>query len=153
MKLLITIAAIIFSTQVFSENVICRAEKYIQENEAIGMKTDANISFTLNKKTKELTNIIGHIFVQQVFIENEDIDIYNSYLGFFMFDKVSHNPNYRPIRYKDYTQFKKFDAIHTAGLENGMWGEFVRSTSTLKHFSLHSIQDFLNRLNNKILIN
>lgn len=125
MKLLIILAALTLSTQVFSEDVTCRSQKAIQENEPNGMNTDAEINFTVNRETKELTNILGHIFVQQVFIENEEIGVNNSYLGFFKFDKVSANPNYRPIRYKGYTQFKEFDAIHTAGLESGMWGVFV----------------------------
>ncbi|MEA9357281.1 hypothetical protein SHI21_13735 [Bacteriovorax sp. PP10] len=125
MKLLIILAALILATQAFSEDVICRSQKAIQENEPNGMKVDAEISFTVNKETKELTNVIGHIFVQQVFIENEEIGVNNSYLGFFAFDKLSSNLNYKPARYKGYTQFKEFDAIHTAGLESGMWGAFV----------------------------
>lgn len=125
MKLLIILAALTLSTQVFSEDVTCRSQKAIQENEPNGMKVDAEINFTLNRETKELTNVIGHIFVQQVFIEDEEIGVNNSYLGFFSFDKLSSNPNYKPIRYKGYTQFKEFDAIHTAGLESGMWGAFV----------------------------
>lgn len=125
MKLLLIFAALTLSSQVFSEEVNCRAEKSIQENETTGMKTDADISFTIDREAKVISNLIGHIFVQQVFIENEDIGVYNSYMGFFKFNDIPHNPNYRPIRYKGYTQFKEFDAIHTAGLESGMWGEFV----------------------------
>jgi len=125
MKFLIVLLLLGLSTQVIAENVTCRSEYAIQENEPDGMHVDSLLNFNLNRETKELTNLIGHIFVQQSFIENEDISIYNSYLGFFVFDKISSNPNYKPTRYKGYTQFKKFDSVHTAGLESGMWGEFV----------------------------
>lgn len=125
MKLLIILAALTLSTHAFSEDVTCHSQKAIQENEQNGMVTDAEINFTVNRETKELTNVLGHIFVQQVFIENEEIAVNNSYLGFFTFAKISANPNYKPTRYKDYTQFKEFDAVHTAGLESGMWGAFV----------------------------
>lgn len=132
MKSFLFVAALIFSTSAFSESITCRSDKAIQESEPNGLKVDAEINFELNKETKMLTKIIGHIFVQQSFIENEDISIENSYMGFFNFEGISSNPNYRPIRYKGYTQYKDFDAIHTAGLESGMWGAFtadLRSTS------------------------
>lgn len=130
MKFLIVLLMLGLSTHAFAENVSCRSDYAIQENEPNGMHVDAILNFTLNRETKDITNLIGHIFVQQSFIENEDIGVYNSYMGFFDFDKISYNPNYKPIRYKGYTQFKKFDAIHTAGLESGMWGEFVMDITT-----------------------
>lgn len=125
MKPLILFAALILSTQGFCESVICRSEKAIQESEANGLKVDAEIMFDLNRTTKEITKTIGHIFVQQFFIEDDPISVENSYMGFFSFLKLSYNPNYRPIRYKGYTQYKDFDALHTAGLESGMWGAFI----------------------------
>lgn len=125
MKLLIVLAALVLSSQAYTEDVTCRSEKAIQENEPNPMETDGKINFTLNRETKELTNVLGHIFVQHAFIEDDEIAVNNSYMGFFHSDKIASNPNYNPTRYKGYTQFKKFDAIHTAGHESGMWGAFV----------------------------
>ncbi len=125
MKFLIVLATLILSMRSFSEEVSCRSQKAIQEKESNAMNVDADLKFTVSRDTKEITNLSGHIFVQHVFIEDQEIAVNNSYLGFFKFDKLSSNPNYNPSRYKNYTQYKKFDAIHTAGLESGMWGAFV----------------------------
>lgn len=125
MKFLIVLATLILSSQSFSEDVTCRSVKAIQEREPGGMETDGDLHFTVNRETKEITNLIGHIFVQQVFIEDAEIALNNSYLGFFKFKTLTSNPNYSPTRYIGYTQYKKFDAVHTAGLESGMWGAFV----------------------------
>lgn len=109
----------------FSEPITCRSKMAIQENEPKALRVDAEINFDLDSVTKELTKTVGHIFVQQFYIEDEVISNENSYMGFFYFEKLSPNPNYKPIRYKDYTQYKVFNALHTAGLESGMWGNFV----------------------------
>lgn len=125
MKVVLLIAALALSPQVFSESVTCRSDKAIQESEPNGLRVNAEIHFELNRETKELTKSIGHIFVQQFYMEDEDISVENSYMGFFHFDSLTSNPHYRPIRYKGYTQYKDFDALHTAGLESGMWGAFI----------------------------
>lgn len=99
------------------------------------IKTDARITFDLNRSTKTISNVIGHVYVQTPYAEaHEEISTENSYMGFFQLASVSANPNYRPIRYIGHTQFKNFDAAHTAGQEDGMWGSFVVDLNTAPKF-------------------
>ncbi len=139
MKSLIVLAALTLSSQAFSSEVTCRAEKAIQpgfEN----MKADAQLEFKLDRETKTITELNGHIFVQNPYAEaNEEISTENSYMGFFKFDSLAHNENYRPNRYKGFTQFKEFDAVHTAGQESGMWGALVLDLSKADKFEARYI--------------
>lgn len=134
MKFTLFLLALLTSTLVYAEDISCRSMKAIQNDEPGGMKVDSELIINLDRETKIISKVVGHIFVQQSFIEDEPIGVENSYLGFFYLDSVASNPNYRPTRYKGYTQFKDFDATHTAGHESGMWGEFVmdltKSTET-----------------------
>ena len=125
MKCLVMLCALLFSSLSFAEIVTCFSDKAIQESEPKGMKVDAQINLVLDRSTKVISSIVGHIFVQSPFTENEDISVENSYMGFFNMNTLTHNPNYRPTRYKGFTQFKAFDALHSAGLESGMWGSFI----------------------------
>ncbi|MBC7429712.1 MAG: hypothetical protein H7336_13935 [Bacteriovorax sp.] len=124
MKSIIAVVALVLSTHAFAEQVICHAEKAIQPG--MEMKADAEISFDLNRDTSTLTNIQGHNFVQTPYAEaNEEINIENSYMGFFQATSLVATPDYRPFVYKGWTQFKGFNAVHTARSETGMWGDFV----------------------------
>lgn len=123
MKSFIALTALILSTQAFAERVTCHADTFVTSGEH--GKADAEISFELNRKTKTISNVKGHIFVQAIYAESEEINTEESYMGFFSFAKLAHNPNYRPLKYKGHTQFKNFDAAHTAGQESGMWGSLV----------------------------
>lgn len=73
----------------------------------------------------------------------ENLNDENAYVGHFQINSLDTNPNYRPRRYKDYFQFKKFNASRTTGNESGMWGEFVVEKAALlrraKRFLAHYI--------------
>lgn len=139
MKSLILLTSLLFSIPSFADIIYCYSDKAIQETGPKGMKVNAEINLVVDRSTKVITSIVGHIFVQSPFTENEDISTENSYMGFFNMDSLSHNPAYRPNRYKGYTQFKKFDALHTAGLETGMWGTFVMNLNGGEKFDARYI--------------
>ena len=48
----------------------------------------------------------------------------NAYMAMFDYN-ASENPDYRPVVYEGYAQFKDFDAVYTVGMESGMWGYLV----------------------------
>lgn len=138
MKSLIVLATLLLSTQSFAEQIRCRAESAVQHEQT--MKADAEISFELNIEEKTISKVIGHIFVQGAYVEHDQITVEDSYMGFFQFDSLASNSNYRPYKYKGYTQFKDFDAVHTSGQEDGMWGSFVVDlNSTEKKFDARYI--------------
>lgn len=139
MKSLLLLSLIAFSQSVLAESVTCRADKTIQPGFP-SIKTHAEITFDLDRTTKTISNAIGHIYVQSPYSEaHEEISTENSYMGFFKAASVSANPNYRPIRYKNYTQFKNFDAAHTTGQEDGMWGSLVLDLNSATPFDARYI--------------
>jgi hypothetical protein len=115
-----------------STKLKCATVKAFQVGEA-NMKADVNLTFELSstEKTHELKNIVGHIFVKSPYeSEKEEYTTEDSYLGFFKIDSLKSNSEYRPNKYKGYAQFREFNATHTAGLEDGMWGYFVLDVSS-----------------------
>jgi hypothetical protein len=125
MKSLLLLTTLLLSSQVFAnEQVTCRGSQAIQGGQS-NLSADAEITFNLDRAEKALTNFLGHIFVKSPFDEGNTISTENSYMGFFSIDSLSANPNYRPMRYKGFTQFAGVNATHTTGQEDGMWGEFV----------------------------
>lgn len=57
-------------------------------------------------------------------------DMDNAYKGRFAIQKLTENPNYRPRKYKNYSQFEDFDATDTDGsAERGMWGTLLLEKS------------------------
>lgn len=153
MKSLIALVALALSSQAFSEEVSCRAEKAIQPGFA-NMKADAQLDFALDRKTKTISKLVGHIFVQTPYAEtNEEISTENSYMGFFKFDSIASNPNYRPNVYKGFTQFKEFDATHTAGQEDGMWGSFVVDLNTADKFEAKYVFQAGDHMGGTVLLN
>lgn len=124
MKFLL-LSLLAFSHSVFAESITCRADKTIQPGFP-SIKTNAEITFDLDRSTKTISNLVGHVYVQSPYSEaHEEINTENSYMGFFKSESISANPNYRPTRYKNYTQFKNVDATHSTGQEDGMWGSLV----------------------------
>ncbi len=86
MKALIAISTLLLSSQVFAEKISCRAETFISSGEYA--KADAEITFDLNRKTKTISNVKGHVFVQAIYAESEVINTEEAYMGFFQFDRL-----------------------------------------------------------------
>lgn len=139
MKSLIALSSLLLATQAFSaEQVTCHAEKFLTSGST--GKADARISFELNVEEKTISKVIGHIFVQSTFSDDEVINVEEAYMAFFQIDSLSASENYKPLKYKGFSQFKDFDAAHTTGLEEGMWGQFVVDLkSTSKKFDARYI--------------
>lgn len=139
MKSLFFISLLAISQTIFAESVTCRADKTIQLGFP-SIKTSAEITFDLDRSTKTINKLNGHIFVQSPYYEaDEEISTENSYMGFFNAEVINANPRYRPIRYKNYTQFKNVDAAHTTGQENGMWGSLVMDLNNKAPFDARYI--------------
>lgn len=118
--------AILFTltSQAFAATkVTCSSEKTIQAGHD-HIDTFAKISFELERSGNNsvITNIVGHIFVKSPYEETNGFDPENSYMGFFKTDSLTANPDYNPRKYVGYAQFTNFDAAHTTGLEDGMYG-------------------------------
>lgn len=63
------------------------------------------------------------------------------YIGTFNIDSLTENPNYRPRKYRGYSQFRNFDATDTSeSAEPRMWGELlVRKDTSRGVFPAHYI--------------
>ena len=153
MKSLLLLSILALSQSLYAESVTCRAEKTIK-NGFSDMKTDAELTFDLNRATKTISNVLGHIYVQNPYAEaHEEISTENSYMGFFQITSTTANPNYRPLRYKKFTQFKNFDATHTAGEESGMWGTLVIDLTSTPKFEARYIFQAGDHMGGTVLFN
>lgn len=127
MKSLITIAILALSIQgIAAETIQCNAQKAIQYG-AGNLKADAELTFQLERNGTEsvIENVNGHVFVQSQFEDGNVINSDNSYMGYFKINSIKANANYNPLKFKDWFQFKDFNAAKTEGLEDGMWGTLV----------------------------
>lgn len=97
-------------------------------------KDDSELSFELNKNGNKsvATNIIGHVFVKSFYDETATFNTDNAYMGFFKTDKLAANPNYNPRKYVGYAQFENLNAVHTTGLESGMFGYLAIDVAGIK---------------------
>jgi hypothetical protein len=126
MKIYLSVLFLMTSLNLFSaEKIFCSAKKAMQSG-MNDMLAEADLNFEITKAGNEsrIENVVGHIFVKSPFEENTDsvFSTKDSYMGFFKIESLKANIDYRPKKYKGYAQFLKFDAVHTAGLESGMWG-------------------------------
>ncbi|MEK6705882.1 MAG: hypothetical protein AABZ06_08850 [Bdellovibrionota bacterium] len=116
----------------------CVAKGKSLANNGGGLLTAAaTLSFAETKNAqglRVLKNIEGRI---QSSPENAD----SSYIGNFKIASLTENPNYRPNKYKGYSQFQSFDATDTTNsVEDGMWGQLVLEKNTSKRtFQAHYI--------------
>lgn len=125
MKALILIFLVVFATNASAAvtKVRCSSERSIQAGFS-HIATNAELSFELERKNNKsvITNLLGHIFVQSPFEQSGDFNTENSYMGFFKTTRLSANGEYNPRKYVGFAQFNDFDAAHTTGLEDGMFG-------------------------------
>lgn len=134
MKSLMAFLIILSTQSMASEEVRCIGERAVQSGTS-NLLADADISFSLDRSKKEITNVVGHIFVKSLVEEDQSISTNNAYMGFFKTDSLSANPDYRAIKYKGWVQFKDLNAEHTAGVESGMWGNLVMDLTKKTEFS------------------
>lgn len=117
--------------------VTCRSERSIQAGLS-HIATDAELRFELerNGNGSVLSKLVGHVFVKSPYDVSPGFDTENSYMGFFKTEVLSANGDYRPRKYQGFAQFNNFDAAHTVGQEDGMFGYLaVDVTSGKKEFS------------------
>lgn len=80
---------------------------------------------TARGKPRVLKNVEGRV------VTNPEDEDGGSYIGNFKIRSVTENPDYKPTKYKGFSQFQKFNATDTEGSsESGMWGEFVLDKKT-----------------------
>lgn len=106
-----------------STKVICRSEKTVQAGFS-NIATDGEISFEIERRENQsvIHNVLGHIFVKSPYEQSAVFNTENSYMAFFKTDKLIANESYNPRKYIGFAQFNNFDAAHTTGLEDGMFG-------------------------------
>jgi len=134
--LLISLLMLLAVSAHSATKVTCRSERTIQAGLS-RLATDAELSFELEKKgnASVLTKIVGHIFIKGPYDDSVVFDTENTYMGFFKIDSLTANGDYGPRKYIGYAQFNDFDAAHTVGLEDGMFGYLaVDVTSNKKEF-------------------
>ena len=68
-----------------------------------------------------------------------DLASEDAYVGVFEVKHVAENPEYRPIKYKNSSQFKGIDAKETRGAESGMWGHLIVPRDTRGEFESHYV--------------
>lgn len=61
------------------------------------------------------------------------------YIGGFSIPRVSEDPAYKPVKYKNSSKFPGVDAKETRGLESGMWGYLVVPRDVRGTFESHYI--------------
>lgn len=130
MKSALSVLAIALSFNSYALTT-CHSTKAFQVGSA--MQSDVELNFDLTKagNESEIKNIVGHVFVKSPYEANAaTYSTEDSYMGFFKIDSIKANNKYRPNKYKGYAQFQKFNAIHTTGLEDGMWGDLVLDVSS-----------------------
>ena len=101
-----------------------RAElKIVEENNSEGLRS---------------ITVFGHVAADYTFYDQGGIDPTTAqYQGAFTAVKLIENPDYKPRRYKGYSQFRDFDASKSM---SGMWGELVIERNTKKEkFQAHYI--------------
>jgi hypothetical protein len=125
------IVILVLSLQAQSfETIHCEATKAVQYGDA-NMAAVADLSFELerNGNFSEMKNIKGHIFVKSQYEDGDAITPENSYRGYFQINSLKANSNYNPHKYKEWFQFKDFNASTTDGVEDGMWGSLLLDLS------------------------
>ena len=137
--LTILLASAIFSTSAMATQtaILCEAEGKATSNGGGSMlETDVKLYLTELGKDRDgvrtITDVKGTIKVGGM-DEKPPLTEDNAYIGYFRFTKlVKENPNYRPTKYKGFSQFEKFNAYETKGQEDGMWGSFLLEKNTRK---------------------
>jgi len=123
-----------------TETVECKAIKAVQYGEA-NMEANVDLRFELNRNANDsiIQNIRGHVFVKSPYEEGQVMNEENAYMGYFHMSSLKANSDYNPIKYKDWFQFKDFNAQRTSGLEDGMWGSLVLDLSSDDQFNARYI--------------
>jgi hypothetical protein len=110
--------------------------KTVSENGTAVLSAAADFTFveTWESAGRTLVNIYGSFQVYSDMAES-------NYIGNFKIPLITENAKYRPIKYKGYSQFPKFNATDTSGsAEDGMWGQFLLEKNTNKaRFGAHYI--------------
>ena len=127
MKVLLTLTFLMFLSTTYAEerkyvgDYVCKATKFVQQGDTEkNADVDARIEFQeyTVAEVQEIREVVGHIWIK----DNGGGDYY----GVFSFDKQVENLKYRPLKYKNHTQYKNFDATKTNNNDGGgMWGQFV----------------------------
>jgi hypothetical protein len=87
------------------------------------VKAKGNIDFTLNTNKygmRYLTNVNG--MIRADWSELSETPSFYEYKGWFNMKSIDENLDYKPRKYKNYSQFRDFDATSS---KQGMWGYFV----------------------------
>lgn len=137
MKTILAITSLLFSFSTYATpiKVKCLAD---QKKEAAIQNTisvDAELNFELERNGNKsvLTNIVGHVFITDGNSEQPKFDTENSYMGFFKTEKLVAKADYNPRKYKGYAQFENFNAVHSTGIEEGMFGYLALDVSSNKN--------------------
>lgn len=141
MKSLISVGILVLSMQAQSfEAIHCEAIKAVQYGSAnLAANADFNFELERNGNLSVMKNIKGHIFVKSQFEDGDTINPDNSYMGYFQIQSLMANTNYNPNKYKDWFQFKDFNATSTQGVEDGMWGSLLLDLSSDDYFDARYI--------------
>ena len=100
----------------------------------------ANISFEIETDIRTdlrtITDLRGEILAAY---DKKEANSADAYIGTFAIKSAEENPNYRPVKYKDSSQFQKIEAKETRGPENSMWGSLIVPKKTTGSFEVHYI--------------
>lgn len=155
MKSIIGVVLVVLSMQAQSfEAVHCDGVKAVQYG-AANLAANADLSFELerNGSLSEMKNIKGHIFVKSQFEKGDTINPDNSYMGYFQIQSLKANTNYNPNKYKDWFQFKDFNAVSTQGVEDGMWGSLLLDLSSDDNFDARYIFQAGDHMGGTVILN
>lgn len=141
MKSISLLLALLLSFSANASLVTCTSDHGVQWGDKLPTLGLVTFEFERHGNESTMKNVNGFIFVKNQWEDANDTTFTeeNSYRGYFEFDEVKANPNYRPLKYKGHAQFKDFDARFTDGLEGGMWGSFVIELKEEKEFKAHYI--------------
>lgn len=144
MKTILLLTLTLTALLSFSANaqmVTCTSDHGTQWGDTFPTLALVTFEFDNNGKESTMKNVNGFIFVKSQYEDANDTSFNeeNSYRGYFEFDELKANANYRPLKYKEHAQFKDFDARFTDGREGGMWGSFVVELKDAKEFKAHYI--------------
>jgi hypothetical protein len=121
-------------------DITCKASgKSLSKNGEGLVPAEASLTFTLTTRRTKNTRIISDIegYVKAANGPNEEL----TYQGTFDIDSLKERAEYKPNKYKGFSQFLNFDATDTKGsAEDGMWGQFILEKNTSKaNFDAHYI--------------
>jgi len=137
-KLLLCALALTSASAFAGEKTTIHCQKDGKNGQPAYAKADITFDVATDGRNdlRTITDLRGEIRAAQ---DKEEANSDDAYIGIFATKSVQENPKYRPVKYKDSSQFQNVDAKETRGAESGMWGSLIVPKKTTGAFEAHYV--------------